>query len=116
VGNPKTLRKESDVAVTTARPLHVSKVSQSKKGKTKQATLTSNFHAHGSMSSLWSIRLVRTEHRVAHARLVRTEHNWVAHGSEILRNNNMSSKKNRIEQSDYLSLRLITLFILDHTS
>ena len=38
-GNPKTLRKESDVPVT----LHVSKVGQSKeKGKTKKATLISD--------------------------------------------------------------------------
>ena len=38
-----------DVAVTLARPLHVSKVGQSKeKGKTKQATLKSDFHAYGS--------------------------------------------------------------------
>jgi len=27
------------------------------KGKTKQATLISEFHAHGSKSSLWPIRL-----------------------------------------------------------
>jgi len=41
------------VSVTLVRPLHVSKVGQSKeKGKTKQATLTSDFHAHGSESSL----------------------------------------------------------------
>jgi len=46
------------VAVTLARPLHVSKDGQSKeKGKTKQATLISDFHAHGSKSSLWPIRL-----------------------------------------------------------
>jgi len=57
VDNPKTSRKESDVAVTLARPLHVSKVGQSKKGKTKQATLISDFHAQGSKSSLWPIRL-----------------------------------------------------------
>jgi len=58
VGNPKTLRMESDVAVMLARPLHVSKVDQSKeKGKTKQATLINDFHAHGSKSSLWPIRL-----------------------------------------------------------
>jgi len=36
------------VAVTLARPLHVSKVGQSKKRKTKQATLISDFHAPGS--------------------------------------------------------------------
>jgi len=61
VGNPKTLRKESDVAVMLARPLYVSKVHQSKeKGKTKQATLISDFQAHGSESSLWPIRLVRS--------------------------------------------------------
>ena len=48
------------VAVTLARPLHVSKDSQSKeKGKTKQATLISDFHARGSKSSLWPIRLAR---------------------------------------------------------
>ena len=51
----KCLRR---VAVTLAQPLHVSKVGQSKeKGKTKQATLISDFHAHGSKSSLWPIRL-----------------------------------------------------------
>ena len=49
------------VAVTLVQPLHVSEDSQSKeKGKTKQATLTSDFHAHGSKSSLWPIRLVRS--------------------------------------------------------
>ena len=48
------------VAVTLARPLHVSKVGQSKKGKTKQATLISDFHAHGSKSSLWPIGLARS--------------------------------------------------------
>ena len=42
VGNPKTSRKESDVAVMLERPLHVSKVGQSKNGKTKQATLISD--------------------------------------------------------------------------
>jgi len=47
------------VAVTLARPLHVSKLGQSKeKGKTKQAT--SDFHAHGSKSSLWPIRPARS--------------------------------------------------------
>jgi len=40
-------------AVTLVQPLHVTKVGQSKKGKTKQATLVSDFHAHGSKSSLW---------------------------------------------------------------
>ena len=60
-GNPKTSRKKSDVAVTLVQPLHVSKVGQSKeKGKTKQATLISDFHAHGSKSSLWPIRLTRS--------------------------------------------------------
>ena len=60
VGNPKTSRKESDAAVTLARPLHVSKDGQSKeKGKTKQATLISDFHGHGSKSYLWPIRLAR---------------------------------------------------------
>jgi len=60
-GNQTTLRKESDVAVTLARPLHVSKVGQSKeKGNTKQATLISDFHAHGNKSSLWPIRLARS--------------------------------------------------------
>ena len=60
MGNPRTSRKESDVAVTLARPLHVSKDGHSKeKGKTKQATLISDFHAHGSKSSLWPIRLSR---------------------------------------------------------
>jgi len=49
------------VAVTLARPLHVSKVGQSKeKGKAKQATLISDFHADGSRSFLWPIRLVRS--------------------------------------------------------
>jgi len=61
VGNPKTSRKESDVEVTLARLLHVSKVGQSKeKGKTKQATLICDFHAHGSKSSLWPNRLVQS--------------------------------------------------------
>ena len=42
------------VAVTLARPLHVSKDGQRKeKGKTKQATLISDFHAHGSKSYKW---------------------------------------------------------------
>jgi len=50
----------NDVAVTPARPIHVSKVGQSKKGKTKQATLVSDFHAHGSSSFLWPIRLARS--------------------------------------------------------
>jgi len=37
-----------NVAVTLPRPLHMSKVGQSKeKGKTKQATLISDFHADG---------------------------------------------------------------------
>jgi len=48
------------VAVTLARPQHVSKDSQSKKGKTKQVTLISDFHADGSKSSLWPIRLARS--------------------------------------------------------
>jgi len=44
-----------------ARPLNVSKVGQSKqKGKTKQATLISDFHAHGSKGSLCPIRLARS--------------------------------------------------------
>jgi len=48
------------VGVTLAQPLHVTKDGQSKeKGKTKQATLISDFHAHGSKSSLWLIRLAR---------------------------------------------------------
>jgi len=38
------------VAVALVRPLHVSKVGQSKKGKTKQATLISDFHAYESQS------------------------------------------------------------------
>jgi len=51
-----THNKLQYVAVMLARPLHVSKVGQSKeKGKTKQATLISDFHAHGSKSSLWPI-------------------------------------------------------------
>jgi len=46
------------VSVTLAWPLHVSKDGQSKeKGKTNQATFISDFHAHGSRSSLWPIRL-----------------------------------------------------------
>ena len=61
VGNPKTLRKESDVAVMLARPLHVCNDGQSKeKGKTKEATLISDFHADGSKSPLWPIRLERS--------------------------------------------------------
>ena len=49
------------VAVTLARPLRVSKVGKSKeKRKTKQATLISDFHAHGSKSSLWPIRLAQS--------------------------------------------------------
>jgi len=48
------------VAVTLARPLHVSKDGQSKeKGETKQATLIRDIHAHGSRSSLWPIHLAR---------------------------------------------------------
>jgi len=59
------LLHEANVAVTLARQLHVSKVGQSKqKGKTKQATLISDFHAHGSNNSLWPIRL--GEHRWRH--------------------------------------------------
>ena len=50
----------SRVAVTLSRLLHVSKVGQSKKGKTKQATVISDFHADGSESSLWPIRLARS--------------------------------------------------------
>ena len=58
MGNPKTSRKESDVAVTLARMLHVSKVGQShEKGKTKQVT---SMHMDGSESSLWPIRLARS--------------------------------------------------------
>jgi len=50
----------TDVAVTQAWPLHVSKDGQSKeKGKTNQATVISDFHSHRSKSSLWPIRLVR---------------------------------------------------------
>ena len=61
MGNPKTLRKESDVAVMLARPLHVCNDGQSKeKGKTKEATLISDFHADGSKSPLWPIRLERS--------------------------------------------------------
>ena len=52
--------KGSYVAVTLARPLHVSKDGQSKKGKTNQATLISDFHAHGSESTLWPICLARS--------------------------------------------------------
>jgi len=50
----------SGAAVTLAWPLHVSMAGQSReKGKTKQATLISDFHAHGSESSLWPIRLAQ---------------------------------------------------------
>jgi len=49
------------VAVALARPLHVSKVGQSKqKGNTKQATFISDIHAHGSKCTLWLIRLARS--------------------------------------------------------
>ena len=42
------------LAVALARPLHVSKVGQSKeKETTKQVTHISDFHAYGSKSSLW---------------------------------------------------------------
>ena len=55
------------VAVTLAWPLHVSKIGQSKeKRKTKQATLIGDFHAHGSKSSFWPIRLARSLHRWRH--------------------------------------------------
>jgi len=48
------------VVVMLARPLHVSKVGQSKeKGKIKQATLKSDFHAYGNESFLWPKRLGR---------------------------------------------------------
>jgi len=41
------LDSQAYVTVTLARPLHVSKVGQSKeKGKTKQATVISDLHAH----------------------------------------------------------------------
>ena len=59
MGNPKTSRKESDVAVMLAGLLHVSKVGK-EKGKTKQATLISGFHANGSKRSLWPICLARS--------------------------------------------------------
>jgi len=50
----------TSVAVTLTRPLHVSKVDQGKeKGKIKQATLISDFHAHGSKNTLWR-RLARS--------------------------------------------------------
>jgi len=46
--SPRNVFCLPNVAVTLARPLHVSKDGQSKeKGKTKQATLISDFHAHG---------------------------------------------------------------------
>jgi len=52
------------VAFMLARPLHVSKVSQSKeKEKTKQATLESDFHALGSKSSLWPKCVERWRHQ-----------------------------------------------------
>jgi len=55
------------VAVTLARPLYASKVGQSKeKGKTKQATHISDFHAHGSKSSHWPMRLPWSWHRWRH--------------------------------------------------
>jgi len=56
----RIMQSWGSVAVTLARPLHVSKVGQSKKGKTKQAPLISDFHPHGSKSSLWLIRLARS--------------------------------------------------------
>ena len=85
-------KKRPSVAVTLVRPLHVSNDSQSKeKGKTKQATLISDFHAHGSRNSLWPIRLARnyiydvTIHPSRGLRINPTlkmcEHNWVAHAS-----------------------------------
>jgi len=53
--------RKTTVAVTLAQPLHVSKVVQGKeKGKTKQATLISDFYAHGSKSPLWPIRLAQS--------------------------------------------------------
>ena len=83
------------VAVTLARPLHVSKVGKRKKGKTKQATLISDFHARGSFSSLWPIRLARnciydvTIHPSRSSRINPTlkvcEHNRVAHASPGVR-------------------------------
>jgi len=36
------------------------------KGKSKQATLISDFHAHGSKTPLWPIRPARNEHRWRH--------------------------------------------------
>jgi len=52
------------VAVMLARSLHVRKVGQSKeKGKTKQATHISDFHAYGSKSSLWPNHLARWRHQ-----------------------------------------------------
>jgi len=67
----------------------VSKDGQSKeKGKTKQATLISDFHADGSKSTLWPIRLARiyiTIHPSRGSRIDPTlkvcKHNWVAHAS-----------------------------------
>jgi len=50
---PNSVSTSTCVAVTLARLLHVSKVGQSKgKGKTKQATVISGFHAHESKSTL----------------------------------------------------------------
>jgi len=83
------------VAVMLARPLHVSKDGQIKeKGKTKQVTLISDFHAHGSRRSIWPIRLARnniydvTIHPSRGSRINPTlkvyEHNRVAHTSHIL--------------------------------
>jgi len=93
----KILHTQANVAVTLARPLHVSKVDQSKKGKTKQATLISYFHADGSESSLWPMRLARsyfydvTIHPSRGSRINPTlkvcEHNRVAYASQ-----NTSSK------------------------
>jgi len=54
VGNPNTSRKESDVAVALVRLAEARR-----KGKTKKATLKSDFHAHGNDSSLWPKRLAR---------------------------------------------------------
>jgi len=71
---------KASVAVTPARTLHVSKVGQSKKGKTKQAICKSNFHANESESSLWPKRLAHWWHQqlptLAPSRLLGWSPHW----------------------------------------
>jgi len=88
------------VAVTLARPLHVSKVGQSKeKGKTKQATLISDFHVtsmHMEVRALFGLFVWRgvniddvTIHPSRGSRIDPTlkvcKHNRVAHASHVIR-------------------------------